>query len=43
MLIWSVVVIARNALAQEESEDVSGDFQDPINISLDGEQGGCGC
>jgi len=25
-------VIARNALAQEESEEFSGDFSDPINV-----------
>ena len=37
------LVIARNALAQEENEDVGGDFQDPINIHLDSEGGGCGC
>ncbi|KAL0637982.1 Rab GTPase ypt7 [Maublancomyces gigas] len=36
-------VIARNALQQEESEEFSGDFQDPINIHLDNEQGGCSC
>lgn len=37
------LVIARNALAQEESEEFTGDFQDPINIHLDNEQGGCAC
>lgn len=37
------IVIARNALQQEESEEFSGDFQDPINIHLDNEQGGCAC
>lgn len=36
-------VIARNALAQEESEEFSGDFQDPINIHLDNDQSGCAC
>lgn len=37
------LVIARNALAQEESEEFTGDFQDPINIHLENEQSGCGC
>jgi len=37
------LVIARNALAQEESEEFTGDFQDPINIHLDNEQSGCAC
>ncbi|KAG5931102.1 hypothetical protein E4U60_006470 [Claviceps pazoutovae] len=36
-------VIARNALAQEESEEFSGDFDDPINISLDNDRDGCAC
>lgn len=36
-------VIARNALQQEESDDFTGDFQDPINIHLDNEQSGCSC
>ncbi|CAZ81715.1 unnamed protein product [Tuber melanosporum] len=36
-------VIARNALQQEESDDFTGDFQDPINIHLDNEQSGCAC
>lgn len=37
------VVIARNALAQEESEEYSGDFSDPIDIHLDRESDGCAC
>jgi Ras-related protein Rab-7A len=37
------IVIARNALAQEESEEFTGDFQDPINIHLDNEPSGCAC
>lgn len=37
------VVIARNALAQEESEEFSGDFADPIDIHLDRESDGCAC
>lgn len=37
------VVIARNALAQEESEEFSGDFSDPIDIHLDNDNDGCAC
>ena len=37
------VVIARNALAQEESEEFNGDFSDPINIHLDQDRDGCAC
>lgn len=37
------LVIARNALAQEESEEFSGDFSDPIDIHLDKESDGCAC
>ncbi|OAP63085.1 GTP-binding protein ypt7 [Fonsecaea erecta] len=36
-------VIARNALAQEESEEYGGDFSDPININLEQERDGCAC
>ncbi|BCR98035.1 hypothetical protein AnigIFM60653_005549 [Aspergillus niger] len=36
-------VIARSALAQEEAEEFSGEFSDPINIHLDGERDGCAC
>ncbi|KAK0615977.1 P-loop containing nucleoside triphosphate hydrolase protein [Bombardia bombarda] len=36
-------VIARNALLQEESEEFSGDFQDPINIHIENERDGCAC
>ncbi|KAF2972607.1 hypothetical protein GQX73_g1039 [Xylaria multiplex] len=36
-------VIARNALAQEESEEFSGDFQDPINIHIENDRDGCAC
>jgi Ras-related protein Rab-7A len=38
-----VTVIARNALAQEESEEFSGDFQDPINIHIENDRDGCAC
>ena len=37
------LVIARNALAQEESEEFSDDFPGTININLDNEQSGCAC
>lgn len=36
-------VIARNALAQEESEEFSGDFQDPINIHIENDRDNCPC
>ena len=36
-------VIARHALAQEESEDFSGDYSDPIDIHLDKENDDCTC
>jgi hypothetical protein len=36
-------VIARNALAQEEADEFSGDFQDPINIHIDNDRDGCAC
>lgn len=36
-------VIARNALAQEESEEFSGDFGDPINIHIENDRDGCAC
>lgn len=38
-----IPVIAHNALAQEESEEFSGDFSDPIDIHLDRENDGCAC
>ena len=43
MLTAAATVIARNALAQEESEEFSGDFADPIDIHLDRENDGCAC
>ena len=45
MVEWLIAstVIARNALAQEESEEYSGDFSDPIDIHLDRESDGCAC
>jgi Ras-related protein Rab-7A len=36
-------VIARNALAQGESDDFGGDFQDPINLQLEPDRDGCSC
>lgn len=41
--LTQLTVIARNALAQEESEEFSGDFSDPIDIHLDRESDGCAC
>ena len=38
-----IAVIARNALAQEESEEFSGDFGDPINIHIENDRDGCAC
>ena len=43
MLLLTRTVIARNALMQEESEEFSGDFQDPINIHIENERDGCAC
>ena len=43
MLTVITTVIARNALAQEELEEYSGDFSDPIDIHLDRESDGCAC
>jgi hypothetical protein len=37
------LVIARSALAQEEAEEFSGEFSDPINIHLDSDRDGCPC
>lgn len=37
------LVIARSALAQEEAEEFSGEFSDPINIHLDNDRDGCAC
>ena len=42
-ILMPALVIARNALAQEESEEFSGDFADPIDIHLDRESDGCAC
>ena len=36
-------VIARNALAQEESEEFGGGFEDPININIRDQNDGCAC
>lgn len=43
LLTLFVPVIARNALAQEESEEFSGDFSDPIDIHIDRDNDGCAC
>lgn len=37
-------VIAKNALAQEATDDYGGDFSDPINLNLsDSRSSGCAC
>ncbi|KAL8768923.1 MAG: hypothetical protein Q9209_004978 [Squamulea sp. 1 TL-2023] len=36
-------IIAHNALAQEESEEFSGDFGETIDVHLDRENDGCAC
>lgn len=42
-LLTVPAVIARSALAQEEAEEFSGEFSDPINIHLDNDRDGCAC
>ena len=42
-ILTTFPVIARNALAQEESEEFSGDFSDPINIHIENDRDGCAC
>jgi Ras-related protein Rab-7A len=37
------IVIARNALQQEEAEEYNSDFQDPINIHIENDRDGCSC
>lgn len=41
--LTATIVIARNALAQEESEEFSGEFSDPINIHIENDRDGCAC
>lgn len=41
--LLTIAVIARSALAQEEAEEFSGEFSDPINIHLDNDRDGCAC
>lgn len=41
--LTSCSVIARNALAQEESEEYNGDYSDPINIHIENDRDGCAC
>jgi hypothetical protein len=36
-------VIARNALAQEESDEYNGDYSDPINVHIENDRDGCAC
>jgi len=42
-LSLTLVVIARNALAQEELEEFPDNFQDPINIHIDDGRESCPC
>jgi len=42
-MLKAPLVIAKNALLQEESEEFSGDFQDPIHIHLEDARDGCAC
>lgn len=37
------IVIARNALAQEESQDFNQDFPETIPINLENDRDGCAC
>ena len=37
------VVIARQALAQEEAGDFSNDYPEPINIRAENDNNGCSC
>lgn len=39
----STVVIARQALAQEEAGDFSNDYPEPINIRAENDNSGCSC
>lgn len=41
--ITSIIVIARNALAQEESQDFNGDFPETIPINIGENEQGCSC
>lgn len=41
--ITSTIVIARNALAQEESQDFNGDFPETIPINIGENEQGCSC
>ncbi|KAI9887828.1 MAG: hypothetical protein M1823_000350 [Watsoniomyces obsoletus] len=36
-------VVARNALAQEDSDEYGGDFPEIINVQRESDQGGCAC
>ena len=42
-LTWGYKVIARNALAQEESQDFNPDFPETIPINIGEENQGCAC
>jgi len=40
---WPAAVIARNALAQEESQDFNPDYPETIPIDIHDKEQGCGC
>ena len=43
-ILSGCLVIARNALVQEESDEFGGDFNDPmIDLNLDRDRDGCAC
>ena len=37
------IVIAKNALQQEESEEFTGGYDDPIDINIHDKNQGCAC
>lgn len=47
VLLWTkangIAVIARNALAQEESQDFNPDFPETIPINIGENEQGCSC
>lgn len=42
-LTFDITVIARNALAQEESQDFNPDFPETIPINMNDSNEGCSC
>jgi Ras-related protein Rab-7A len=43
VLTFDATVIARNALAQEESQDFNPDFPETIPINMNDSNEGCSC